>query len=44
MRRMIKRLLKKYYYPPEETTDALETVISQCELWTDNVMYVNDVY
>jgi type I restriction enzyme R subunit len=44
MRRMIKRLLKKYYYPPEETKDALETVISQCELWTDNVMYVNDVY
>ena len=36
MRRMIKRLLKKYHYPPEEAANALETVIRQCEQWTDN--------
>ena len=33
---MIKRLLKKYKYPPEGMDDALETVMTQCELWTDN--------
>lgn len=31
MRRLIKRLLKKYKYPPEGQEDALKTVISQCE-------------
>jgi len=36
MRMMIKRLLKKYKYPPEGMDDALETVMTQCELWTDN--------
>ena len=36
MRMMIKRLLKKYKYPPEGYDDAIETVMSQCELWTDN--------
>lgn len=36
MRRLIKRLLKKYKYPPEGQEDALKTVISQCEMWTDN--------
>lgn len=36
MRRMIKHLLKKYHYPPEEAVNALETVIKQCEQWTDN--------
>ena len=36
MRRMIKRLLKKYKYPPEEAENALETVIYQCEQWSDN--------
>lgn len=36
MRRMIKRLLKKYKYPPEEAENALETVIHQCEQWSDN--------
>lgn len=36
MRKMIKRLLKKYHYPPEEAANALETVIRQCEQWTDN--------
>lgn len=36
MRRMIKHLLKKYQYPPEEAANVLETVIRQCEQWTDN--------
>ncbi|MCQ2530905.1 MAG: type I restriction endonuclease subunit R [Lachnospiraceae bacterium] len=36
MRMMIKKLLKKYKYPPEGMDDALETVMTQCELWTDN--------
>ena len=36
MRKMVKRLLKKYKYPPEKYEDAIETVISQCEMWTDN--------
>lgn len=42
MRKMIKRLLKKYHYPPEEAANALETVIRQCEQWTDNEMPVNE--
>lgn len=37
MRKMVKRLLRKYKYPPEKYEDAIETVISQCEMWTDNV-------
>lgn len=36
MRRMIKRLLKKYDYPPEGYEEAMNTVIQQCEMWTDN--------
>ena len=37
MRMIVKKLLKKYKYPPEGQEDALKTVITQCELWTDNV-------
>ncbi len=36
MRRMVKRLLRKYKYPPEEQEKALETVIRQCELYADS--------
>lgn len=36
MRRMVKRLLKKYKYPPEGMDDAVATVIGQCEMWVDN--------
>ncbi len=36
MRMMIKRLLKKHKYPPEGMEDAVQTVMTQCELWTDN--------
>ena len=35
MRRIVKRLLKKYKYPPEEMNFALDKVIAQCELWVD---------
>ncbi len=35
MRSKVKRLLKKYNYPPEEEQSALETVIHQCEQWAD---------
>ena len=37
MRKMVKRLLKRYKYPPEDYDFAINTVISQCELWTDNM-------
>ena len=36
MRMMIKKLLKKHKYPPEGMDDAVQTVMTQCELWTDN--------
>lgn len=36
MRMMIKKLLKKHRYPPEGMDDAVQTVMTQCELWTDN--------
>ncbi len=35
MRRTVKRLLKKYDYPPDEMKSALDKVIAQCELWVD---------
>lgn len=38
MRMLIKKLLKKHKYPPEGMEDAVQTVMAQCELWTDNVM------
>ncbi|WP_075280743.1 type I restriction endonuclease subunit R [Thermophilibacter provencensis] len=39
MRRAIKRLLRKYKYPPEGVDDAMETVMEQCELWADTKIY-----
>ena len=36
MRVMIKRLLKKYKYPPEGQEQALETVMAQCNQWADD--------
>ena len=35
MRRTVKRLLKKYDYPPENMKFALKKVIEQCEAWAD---------
>ena len=39
MRMLVKRLLKKYKYPPDEAKCALETVMRQCELWVDETGY-----
>ena len=36
MRRIVKRLLKKYGYPPEGREDALEIVMKQCNMWSVN--------
>ena len=36
MRVMVKRLLKKYKYPPEGQEAALRTVMEQCDKWADN--------
>ncbi len=41
MRMLIKRLLKKHKYPPEGMEDAVQTVMTQCELWTDNIMDIS---
>lgn len=38
MRRMIKRLLKIYKYPPDDAPQATEVIMRQCELWADNSM------
>jgi len=35
MRRMVKRLLRKFKYPPEGLEDAISTVIRQCEMWVN---------
>lgn len=40
MRMLIKKLLRKHKYPPEGMEDAVRTVMTQCELWTDNIMEV----
>lgn len=37
MRRMVKKLLKKYKYPPEGLESTIATVIGQCEMWTDSI-------
>ncbi len=39
MRMMIKKLLRKHHYPPEGMEDAVQTVMLQCELWTDNAEF-----
>ena len=42
MRMLIKKLLKRHKYPPEGMDDAVQTVMVQCELWTDNNDMTND--
>lgn len=37
MRRMIKRLLKKYKYLPEGQEDTLQTIMSQCKFWANQL-------
>jgi hypothetical protein len=36
MRVMVKRLLKKYKYPPEGAEEALQMVMAQCDNWVEN--------
>ena len=43
MRMLIKKLLKKHKYPPEGMDDAVQTVMTQCELWTDNYNFEEKV-
>lgn len=38
MRMMIKRLLKTHKYPPDDQPEAIDAVMIQCELWTDNLV------
>jgi len=38
MRNIIRRLLRKYKYPPDEAESATKIVIEQCELWADNAI------
>lgn len=46
MRMMVKRLLRKHRYPPEGMEDAVQTVMTQCELWADSeeIDYSNRLY
>ena len=47
MRVLVKRLLKKYKYPPEGQEQALQVVMEQCNKWADdedNVIEMNTAY
>ena len=37
MRRIVKRLLKKYDYPPAGQEDALDTIMTQCRMWNETM-------
>ena len=39
MKVIIKRLLAKYDYPPDEQKEAIDIIITQCENWADNIVY-----
>ena len=36
MRTVVKRLLRKYKYPPKEVKEAMNIVLKQCEYWAEN--------
>ena len=38
MRTQVKRLLRKYKYPPEQAKNAIDVVIKQAELMSANIM------
>ena len=38
MRKVVKRLLRKYEYPPKEADEAVATVIKQAELMSANLI------
>lgn len=40
MRRLVKRLLKKYKYPPEEAENAMNIVLKQCEQWRGGTKHI----
>lgn len=44
MRRLVRRLLAKYKYPPENAQDAMDTVLRQCEQWADSDTDDNEDY
>ncbi|MDO4585536.1 MAG: DUF3387 domain-containing protein, partial [Planctomycetia bacterium] len=44
MRRLVKKLLKKYQYPLEGMEDAIATVLKQCEMWADNELPCRDSF
>jgi type I restriction enzyme R subunit len=41
MRRIIKRLLREFHYPPEGYEQAVDTVMKQCELWANDEENLN---
>lgn len=42
MRRIIKRLLREYEYPPKGFEQALSTVMRQCEKWAEDESHLTD--
>jgi len=42
MRRIIKRLLREYEYPPKGFEQALATVMRQCEKWAEDESHLSD--
>lgn len=42
MRRIIKRLLREYKYPPKGFEQALSTVMRQCEKWAEDESHLTD--
>ena len=42
MRRIIKRLLREFHYPPEGYEQALATVMKQCEKWAEDESHLTD--
>lgn len=42
MRIMLKKLLKKYKYPPEGAEEALNIVMKQCDHWANDENNDND--
>ena len=37
-KKLYEKLLKKYDYPPKDRDSAVQVVMTQCELWADNMM------
>ncbi|RAP50967.1 MAG: deoxyribonuclease HsdR [Methanosphaera sp. rholeuAM74] len=39
MKMIVKKLLAKYDYPPDDRKEAIDIIITQCENWADNLEY-----